>query len=712
MQIFHRFAAAVACSLAFVSSGLGQAVDLDGQRRIKTTAVAGIRSMGQVAPPPNLSPFWHAENDTAQPVETHLQFSDDGSCAVNLFARVTDPEADSIVLTKHAGAWPAGCTEDYDNGMISSIATTVSTGSVIVRACEDGNPSACDDWDLTWEVVAVGSGAPILVSAIPDQSGFQGVAFSYDTSIHFDEPDSDTITFTSASLPVGGLSINSAGVISGTPTAAAVSASPISVVVRATDVDGFVEDTLLVDIDPVPGATHNIATGDAAFNCTTAGVDPGDVVVIQGDASTGVRGPLVISNCTGTSSAPITIKNNTAADEQTIIRKTTAGTGGFVFACTNCKYVVIDGTGKWVGAAAGTLGVTISGGVRTENRVACGLKVDRSATAGRPAAFFKLNGTTGIDGSVTVRGVCSDGIDHADAATEGSGGGICFDMNDHSIPATAHPGKFRQDITWENLYGRMCGANGGEGFYLGANGPTGDVPLKNIIVRNSIMDDSGAECVNIKMNYEGANVVANNSLYECGASTAANGQHCISLQNPGNYHIYGNWCEDAQGDGISIKQSAPPTGFSRYLTIENNFIVRPLGIGNWEGYGIQVFRNANGYDYDPVLIRHNTIVTTVSHCITFGENETGLVTDNILAGCGGSAVFGGPNTSAGNRVGAVDIQGFVNIATDAAEDYHLTAISAACGQATGTSPATDYDEQNRPIGTNEDRGADESASCP
>lgn len=60
--------------------------------------------------------------------------------------------------------------------------------------------------------------APVLDTPIPDQVCTIGVAFGpLDVSGNFSDPDADPLTFSATGLPVG-LTISSAGVISGTPT--------------------------------------------------------------------------------------------------------------------------------------------------------------------------------------------------------------------------------------------------------------------------------------------------------------------------------------------------------------------------------------------------------------------------------------------------------------------------------------------------------------
>ncbi len=58
---------------------------------------------------------------------------------------------------------------------------------------------------------------PVVDTQIPDQVCTIGVFFSYDASQHFSDPNNDNLTHTQVGLP-NGLTINAAGLISGTPS--------------------------------------------------------------------------------------------------------------------------------------------------------------------------------------------------------------------------------------------------------------------------------------------------------------------------------------------------------------------------------------------------------------------------------------------------------------------------------------------------------------
>lgn len=67
-------------------------------------------------------------------------------------------------------------------------------------------------------VTTTANQAPVLDTPIPDQVCTIGVAFGpLDVSVYFSDPDGDNLTYSASGLPVG-LTISSAGVISGTPT--------------------------------------------------------------------------------------------------------------------------------------------------------------------------------------------------------------------------------------------------------------------------------------------------------------------------------------------------------------------------------------------------------------------------------------------------------------------------------------------------------------
>ncbi|OIN56146.1 hypothetical protein BLX24_26045 [Arsenicibacter rosenii] len=92
--------------------------------------------------------------------------------------------------------------------------------------------------------------SPVLIgSGIPSpQSGTVGTGFSSNVAAAFNDPDGNTLTFSSTPLPAG-LSISPAGTISGTPTVAGTT----TVIVTANDGQGgSVSDDLVLIISPAP----------------------------------------------------------------------------------------------------------------------------------------------------------------------------------------------------------------------------------------------------------------------------------------------------------------------------------------------------------------------------------------------------------------------------------------------------------------------------
>ena len=109
---------------------------------------------------------------------------------------------------------PAGLSIDAHTGVISGVPTDSDFGDNVIKvtATDAHGMAISESFHL-----AVGDSGP-TGTAIANQSGFEGQAFSLNISSHFKAPAAgDTLTF-AASLPTG-LSIDAhTGVISGTPT--------------------------------------------------------------------------------------------------------------------------------------------------------------------------------------------------------------------------------------------------------------------------------------------------------------------------------------------------------------------------------------------------------------------------------------------------------------------------------------------------------------
>jgi hypothetical protein len=132
----------------------------------------------------------------------------------------------------YSASLPAGLSIDAHTGTISGTPTKADFGSnpITVTATDAHGQSVSTPFILN-----VGDTGP-TVTAIANQSGNEGQAFSIDVSNHFAAPAAgDALTY-SASLPAG-LSIDAhTGIISGMPTDAAYGSNPITV--TATDAHG------------------------------------------------------------------------------------------------------------------------------------------------------------------------------------------------------------------------------------------------------------------------------------------------------------------------------------------------------------------------------------------------------------------------------------------------------------------------------------------
>ena len=146
---------------------------------------------------------------------------------------------------------PTGLGIDANTGIISGTPTDSDFGNnpVTVTATDTHGQAISESFYL-----AVGDSGP-TATAIADQSGFEGQAFSLNVASHFAAPAAgDALTF-SAKLPAG-LSIDAhTGVISGTPTDGDYGNSTITV--TATDAHGkaISESFNLAVADSGPTAT-------------------------------------------------------------------------------------------------------------------------------------------------------------------------------------------------------------------------------------------------------------------------------------------------------------------------------------------------------------------------------------------------------------------------------------------------------------------------
>jgi parallel beta helix pectate lyase-like protein len=426
-------------------------------------------------------------------------------------------------------------------------------------------------------------------------------------------------------------------------------------------------------------AEHKISGQIETFDCSS--IDPGETLTL----ASGARGPLTIRNCVGTQSNPIIVRNDSSGSGPTVIRRS-SGSGGFMLNCNTCIGVVIDGSYKWRGAPTGkTYGIqlTITGG------------------AG-PSAYLRIGGLSRF---VTVRNVEIDGKWPA-IAKNGSG----IRMNDLEVNRSAHPGLWREGIKIENNYVHDVAL---EGMYIGPSFKDGDLPLRDIEIRNNLVEDIGWEGINTKSMWAGDNRVHHNVVRRTGRNGVSSKplQYSGISNNGGTVKIYNNWVETTGTHGIHVwtsngpQESAGMGPFDAYIW--NNVVVNAGGL--WrsfmaKSYGINVGAE-NGVEKPVPHIYSNTIVSSRQGAVNMNRNVgKGFVRDNIAAGSGSNPVIDVPDfiDVVNNRAGSVSQIEFVDAGR---QNFRLKVGSPARNAATNDFPPSDFADVTRPKDGAADQGA-------
>ena len=433
-------------------------------------------------------------------------------------------------------------------------------------------------------------------------------------------------------------------------------------------------------------ANHVIPAQSSTFEC--ASIKPGDTLTLPA----GTRGPLRVRNCTGTQSNPIVIENEANGSGPAIIRRVGGGSGGFVFNCEDCIGVVIDGSNKWRGAPAGKT---------------YGIKITVSGSQA-PSAYLRVGGLFRF---VTVRNVEIDGVWPA-AAKYGSG----LRMNDLQVKRSQHAGLWHEGILIEDNYIHDVAQ---EGMYIGANYADGDLPLRDVEIRNNRVEDTGWDGINTKAMWSGDNRIHHNVVRRAGKNSSMPkkaSQYSGIMNLSGTVKIYNNWVESTGQHGIqSWTQTGPKVGERKgpfEAQIWNNVVVGAGAL--WKpfmqnSFGISVGAQSGCEKPEP-SIYSNTIVDSRQSAVNVNNNAaTGFVRDNIVAGVRINPAITVPKfiNLLNNRVGSVAQIEFVD---PSGLNFRLKVGSPARNQGSSTFPSTDFDDIARPKGGSADQGAFEASN--
>ena len=307
-----------------------------------------------------------AANDTASTNE-------DTAVTISVLANDSDPDGDTLSVATASAA--NGTVVINANGTITYTPNANFNGTdTITYTISDGNAGTAQA--IVTVTVAPVNDAPTVVAPLPSQNDSDGSAVSIPTAGNFTDLDGDTLTFTASGLPTG-LSINAAGVISGTidKNASQPAGGIYTVTVTASDGKG--------------------GTASSTFTWTVTNPGPvavSDVAATNEDVSVTIA---VIANDSDPDGDPLSVLSANAANGAVVINAngTVTYTPNKDFNGTDTiTYTISDGNG---GTAQATVTVTVA--PVNDAPVA---KPDTASTAeDTPVTVGVLANDTDIDGN-------------------------------------------------------------------------------------------------------------------------------------------------------------------------------------------------------------------------------------------------------------------------------------------------------------------------
>lgn len=431
--------------------------------------------------------------------------------------------------------------------------------------------------------------------------------------------------------------------------------------------------------------TSNIDTVD----CQERGVGPGDTITL----AAGVRNEISFRNCTGNANQHIRIINDTTGTEPTRIQ-TSSGGPDKVFHCENCKYVTVDGTGKWVGAPSGVCGVTAADGTWGFGRQQCGIVVE-CANGGGGKWYVRLDGSTT---KMTLKGMeINGGYPSCDGSNLGTG----ISLNDHTYQN--RPGEWREGFLITQNYVHHTAS---ECMYLGPNqdaSQLGDLQLRDNEISYNLVEYCGFDSIELKSTIAGESSIHHNYVAHSGinpSDTSGNVGHGISVFEGGYTSVYNNYVINtlsARGGGNCYGHFLQKLSSNRVATAPvswyNNVAV------DCKGRGINSGRNA-GTPVPIPTIYNNTIVNADVGINAGVTGSSCTVRNNVVADSGNNTINQCERHE--NLSGSVQ---FFRFANPAGDDYRLTASSPAVDSVISGAPPLDHFDVVRGQGDSADIGA-------
>lgn len=430
-------------------------------------------------------------------------------------------------------------------------------------------------------------------------------------------------------------------------------------------------------------ANHIVSRTTTAFD--GSGVRPGDTVTLEA----GVRGPLRIRDLHGTADRPIVIKNDTSANTKVTIRNPTAQRGGLVFNCNSCTHVILDGTGKWVGAPADAYCGAPNG------TTGCGIKVTSTVVGDSPSIYLMFGG---LSSNFTVKGVEVDGNWPA-VSRQGSG----MRVSTNEVSGSDYPDMWRENIVFEQNFVHRVYL---EGFYIGPNWTVDQLRLRNVSIRDNLVKSTGWEGIQMKSAIEGTNSISGNVVINAGSrvDTTAGAHHGIQPFESA-CDVFDNLVIGSGESGIALRTQHLPESYGPLkVKVYNNVIVGGGETGPLKANGISVGHSSGAARY-AAKVFNNTVISAPADGISVGGiGSEQLVANNVVVDAGEKSVSAPSGARLiANREGTLSALRFVD---PAQMDFRLAADSPARDAASlSHAPAMDFHGAPRPQGTSADQGA-------
>lgn len=514
--------------------------------------------------------------------------------------------------------------------------------------------------------------------------------------------------------------------------------------VNEVDATGFANFEFPADYiwDPSVDAFFNAGdttVEEGGTNYSPNDVQPGEIIEIVAGIHTAKHFGLI--NLAGAPDNRITIRNDTTANEPVVFEHT--GNAFEFFKWVNCEEFIFDGTGKYVGAPAGDVGITIINNVWTENRVSAGIIFrDQAVGTLNPTGYLKLNGSTQ---KFRIKGFELDGKGNVDFGRSGIGFMAHDRINYQKVDQFDL--LFRDDCIIEKYY---IHDTHHEAIYLGNNWGKSSSALnadpRDCHIQYGIADDCGWGGGQIKGSWDdtlnGGSSINHCACYRCGGEATGEGDngHNQGFQITGsNASIHHCLSVDSSAAGIAVRVLQMDVGVGPEYSQAQIDTKQEM---NYSIYNCLVIRN--GRNSQPalppeqtkgapgILINHNSATINsatgelICDCVADirqvtvidGDQQnikavtTGAIvttTDCIAAGDGDGNIGvigqtgGGLMTEINNLKNTLLANNFEDADND---DYHLTSSSPARnnGSASGF-PVDDIVEISRPLGSDADQGA-------